>query len=94
MSSGGASRTDVSAAIARRRTSMPVGGPESANWGMHNSLVTARVFWSWLCDEKYSSMRMHVTCDRGLARGGVCAVLCVAGVGAGVGGCVVAAPVV
>ena len=31
---------------------------------MRNSQVTARVFWSWLCDEKFSSMRMHVTCDQ------------------------------
>ena len=64
MSSKGASRTDVSAAIARRRASTPVGGPESANWGMRNSLVAAQVFWFWLCDEKFSSMRMHVTCDQ------------------------------
>ena len=54
----------MSVAIARRYAYKPLGWPESANWGMHNSLVAAQVFWSWLCDEKFSSMRMHVTCDQ------------------------------
>ena len=92
MSSVGASRTYMSAAVSLRRASAPVWGPESANWGMRNSLVTAQAFWCWFCDDKYSSMRMHVTCDQ--RAGGVRIVLWVAGVGAGFGGGVVAAYVV
>ena len=62
VSSGGASRTDVSVAIARRRPT-PVGGAESANWGTRNSLVAAQVFWSWLCNEKYSSTVTKPVCN-------------------------------